>query len=211
MGERLKTGTTTIGVVTKEGIILAADMRATAGNLIVNKKVEKVQPISDSMAMTWAGSVSEVQLLTKLVKAELQLKRLRTNREPTVVESANLLAGLVYRNIRQVFAEMSISHFLLAGKDNDGFHLYDIFPDGSVTEIDDFVSSGSGSVFAYGVLETLYNKDITLEEAKALVIRAVNAALQRDSASGGGITLYTITKTGLKKELSKEVGVDLTQ
>ncbi len=206
--EKLKTGTTTVGIVTSQGIILAADRRATAGNLIVQKNVDKVVQISDYMAMTTAGSVSDIQLQIKLIRAELQVKKLKVGREPTVKEAANLLGGMLFRNIRSIGG---VSHFLLGGCDSNGCSLYDLFPDGSVSEHKDFVCSGSGSVFAYGVLETLYTDKLTLEQGKDLAIKAVNAAIQRDNASGNGILLYTITADGVKEEVSKQVGVSLTQ
>ena len=209
MEQQLKTGTTTVGLVTKEGVVLAADRRGTAGNMIVNKNVDKVFKIADNMAITIAGSVSDIQLITKLIKAELRLKKLKVHRETTVKEAANLVAGIVYRSIRQPSMIPSISHFLLGGYDSSGYHLYDIFPDGSVTEHEDYVASGSGSVFALGVLESQYAEDMGIEDGKKLLATAINTALQRDSASGNGITLYTITKEGVQKEISKEVSVDV--
>src|SRR3989344_1731807 len=145
MANQLKTGTTTVGIVCKNGVVLAADMRATAGTMI-----------SDDFAVTWAGTVSDAQLMTRLAKAELKLKEVRTGKSPSTKEAANLLAGLQYSGIRRPSMFLAIAHFLLAGRDTHGIHLYDLFPDGSVTKISDYVSSGSGSVFAYGVLETNY-------------------------------------------------------
>ena len=203
--KQLKTGTTTIGFVCKDGIILAADMRATSGNLISYKKFDKIISITDKIAVTVAGTVSDVQLLTKLIRAELKLKDIRTGRESNVREAANLLANMVYNNIRKLSLIPGVSHFLVGGVDHEGFKLYDLAPDGSIVEIEDFVSFGSGSVMAYGVLETLYKKDISLDEGIKLAIKCVNAALQRDSASGDGITIITITEEGVKKALTKEV------
>ena len=203
--DRMKTGTTTVAIKCKDGIILAADKRATAGNLIANKWVDKIFPIEDYMALTTAGTVSDVQLLLKLIKAEIRLKKLRTNRQASVKEAANLLAGMVYSNIRKMSMIPGISHFLFAGSDELGMHIYDIYPDGSITETDDYLSSGSGSVFAYGVLETLYKEGLSLDEGKTLVIKALNAALQRDSASGNGIDIMTITTQGVKKILTKKI------
>src|SRR3989338_3135474 len=91
-------GTTTVGIVCKEGIVLAADRRATAG-FVVNKKAHKIIQITDTMAVTMAGLVSDAQLLAKLVKAELKLKDLQTNRTSTVKEAANLIGGLLYMNL----------------------------------------------------------------------------------------------------------------
>ncbi|MEW5896078.1 MAG: proteasome subunit beta [Nanoarchaeota archaeon] len=205
MEERLKTGTTTVGIVCKDGVVLAADKRATAGNMIVDKRAEKVHILSDDFAVTIAGTVSDAQLMIKLIKAELKLKEVRTYKSPSVKEAANLLGGLLYSNIRKMSMIFGIAHFLLAGKDNEGVHLYDLYPDGSVTEVQDFVSSGSGSVFAYGVLETHYKKDMTVSEAVNLAVKAVNTALQRDSATGNGIDVVTITDREIKRVMRKEL------
>lgn len=209
MEEQLKTGTTTVGIICKDGVILAADKRATAGNLIVDKRAEKVHLISDDIAVTIAGTVSDAQLLIKLIRAELKLKEVRTNKKPTIKESANLLGGLLYSSIRRMSFFPSIAHFLLAGKDHLGTHLYDLFPDGSVTKIKDFVSSGSGSVIAYGVLESKYSPELSVEQGVKLATQAVNAALQRDSASGNGIDIVTVTGKEIKKVVQKEVKVEL--
>lgn len=202
---RMKTGTTTVGIVCKDCVVLAADKRATSGGMIVNKWVDKIFSIEDSMAITTAGTVSDVQLLIKLIKAELRLKRLRTGKKVTVSEAANLLSGMVYSNIRKMSMIPGISHFLFAGKDETGFHLYDIYPDGSITEAEDYLASGSGSVFAFGVLETLYKPTMSVEEGKSLAIKTVNAALQRDVASGNGIDIVIISARGVEKVLTKKI------
>jgi len=201
----MKTGTTTIAIRCKDGIVLAADKRATAGTMIANKWVDKIFAVEDYMALTTAGTVSDVQLLVKLVKAELRLKRLRTGRNVSVKEAANLLAGMVYSNIRKFSSIPGISHFIFAGHDEEGFKIYDIYPDGSITEAEDYLASGSGSVFAYGVLETLYKGTPNLDEGQALALKAVNAALQRDSASGNGVDVVLINHDGVKKVLTRKV------
>ncbi len=203
--ERLKTGTTTVGILCKDAVVLAADRRATAGHLIVDKKVEKVVPVTDQIAVTTSGSVSDLQLLLKYLKAELKLRKIRTSRESTVKESAHLLSAWVYQILR---SQMGVCHFVLGGYDKEA-KLYDIFPDGSLTDINDFVASGSGSVIAYGLLEDQYKADMTAEEGVQLALKAVNAALQRDSASGNGITIYIINQDGIKRELEKELNTRL--
>ena len=205
MENQLKTGTTTVGIVCKDGVIIAADKRATAGNMIVDKRAEKVHLINENMAVTIAGTVSDAQLLIKLIRAELKLKEIRTNKLPSMKESANLLGGLQYSNIRRPSMLPGIAHFLMAGKDKLGVHLYDLFPDGSVTKVTDFISSGSGSVFAYGVLETQWSPDITIEQGIALVTKAINTAIQRDSCSGNGLDVVAVTTTEIKKVLHKEL------
>ncbi len=207
--DQVKTGTTTVGLKCKDAIILAADKRATAGNLIVDRNVQKIRPITDRIAVTTAGSVSDLQLLEKYLKAELRLKRLRSGRDATVAEAANLLAGMVYANIRAFTMIPGITHFLLAGSDSEGLTLYDLYPDGSLTKVDDFVATGSGSVMAFGVLETLWKPTIIEAEGADLALKCVNAALQRDSASGNGIDIYAITKKGVRPLQTKLLNTSL--
>ncbi len=203
----MKTGTTTVAIVAKDCIILAADKRATAGNFIAGKKVNKILPVADKMALTTAGSVSDIQLLVKLIKAELSLRKLKNGRPNRVKEATNLVAGMVYNNIRKLTMIPGIVHFLFAGYDNTGAHLYDIYPDGSISEIDDFVASGSGGTFAFGVFDAQYKKDMTQEQAVELAIRGVNSALQRDSASGDGLDVVLVNKHGVKKIMTKDLSV----
>lgn len=201
--ENLKTGTTTIGIVCKDGVILAADRRATAGHMIVYKKTSKIIQIAENIAITTAGSVSDIQLLSKLVAAELRLIEVRTGRKPGVKETANLLAGMVYSNLRQYFP--GISHFVLGGFDSTGTYVYDIGADGSLMQATDYTSSGSGSVFALGVLESQYEDGLTLKQGSELAEKSLRAAIQRDSASGNGIDVLEITQAGMKKVVDKEL------
>lgn len=205
----VKTGTTTVGIVCSDGIVMAADKRSTAGYMVANKRQKKIVQISDNMAVTQAGLVSDAQLLSKLIKAEIKLKDIQTRRHTTVKEAANLLAGMLYQNIRKFSTVQGIVGFLLAGVDEEGFHLYDLGIDGSITKIDDFASDGSGSVFALGMLESSYKKDITVDEGVKLVVKAINSALQRDMASGDGIDIVTITKAGYKEVKTVELETKL--
>lgn len=201
----LSTGTTTLAMVCKDGLVLAADKRATAGYMIANKKTEKIQQIAEKMVITMAGTVSDAQLLTKLIKAELQLKKIRGSREPTVKEAANLLANMVYGNIRRMSMIPGIAHFIVGGNDETGNYIYDIYPDGSLSLIDDYISSGSGSVMAFGVLETMYKKNMSTDEGIDIAIKALNAAMQRDIASGNGAMIVTVTKDGVKKVFDQDI------
>lgn len=201
----MSTGTTTLALVCKDGLVLAADKRATAGYIVANKKTEKIQKIADKMVITMAGTVSDAQLLTKLIRAELQLKKIRTGRENTVKEAANLLANLVYGNIRRMSMLPGIAHFILGGADDSGYSIYDIYPDGSLSQIEDYISSGSGSVMAFGVLETLYNKNVSVADGVELAVKSLNAAMQRDIASGNGAIVVTVTKDGVKTVFDQDI------
>ena len=203
MEKELKTGTTTVGLVCKDGLVLAADRRATAGYFLADKKVEKVLKITDDIAVTIAGTVSDIQLIVKLIKAELKLKQLKTGKVNTVKEATNLLSGIVYNNIRKFSLIPGISHFIVGGRDETGFHMYDLSPDGAITEIDNFVSSGSGSPMVYGLLEAQYREGMAIKDGINLAVKGINSALQRDVASGNGVIVYTITDKGVKKVLEK--------
>lgn len=204
--DHVQKGTTTVGIVCKDGVVLAADKRATAG-FVVNKHTQKIHKITDEMAVTMAGLVSDAQLLVKLIRAEIKLKDLQTNRKSNVKEAANLLAGMLYSNLRKFSTVPGIVAFLLGGKDQDGTHLYDLGIDGSITEINEYVSDGSGSVFALGVLEAMYKKNMSIEDGTTLAVKAINAALQRDTATGNGIDVWVITKDGIKVALEKDLTV----
>ncbi|HLP79458.1 MAG TPA: proteasome subunit beta [Acidobacteriota bacterium] len=197
MTEQLKTGTTTLGILCKDGVVIAADRRMTAGNLISLKEgIEKVIPINNQAVLTIAGGVADAVLFIKLIKAETRLNKLRLGRENTPREMASLIGNIVYNNIR---SQGSVTHFLLAAKGKDGFELFDIFPDGTVTKIPRFISTGSGSYFAEGVLETLYKKDTAVAEALDIAKKALHASMTKDTATGNGVDIYKLTKNGVEK------------
>lgn len=203
--ERLmKTGTTTLGLVCKDGIVFAADKRVSAGYMIAHKRFTKILPVSDNIAITIAGLVSDAQLLSKLIKAEIKLKDIQTGRTTKVREAASLLAGIVYSNIRKMSMVPGIVGFLLGGKDDKGFHLFNLGIDGSVTTVDDYTVDGSGSIFAIGVLETIYKKGMSVEEGVKVAMKSMNAALQRDMATGNGLDIVAITDKGVKTVLERE-------
>lgn len=206
---KAKKGTTTVGIICKDGVVLAADKRASSGYMVADKRTEKIHAITNYMAITTSGLVSDAQLLTKVIKAQLKLLALSKGHEPLVAEAANLLANLSYSNIRRPSMVPGIVGFLLAGYDKNGFHLYDIGVDGSISKAEDFRTDGSGSVYAMGVLETLYKKDLSLEEGSKLAIKALKAALRRDLATGNGIDVYHITKDGVKKVLTKIFDINI--
>ncbi|NQU99788.1 MAG: proteasome subunit beta [Parcubacteria group bacterium] len=195
----VKKGTTTVGIVCKDGIVLAADKRASAGYLIANNKTDKVHKLNDDAVITMAGLVSDAQLILKLSKAELRLKTIRSAKKSSMKETANLLANIFYQNIRRPSMVPGIVSFLLGGRDTIGYHLYDIGIDGSLSKMNDYVSTGSGSPIAYGVLETLYNKEMTVKEGIELAKKAISSAIQRDMPTGDGIDIFTITEKGAHK------------
>ncbi len=201
----IKTGTTTVGIVCKDGLVLGADRRASAGYMVADKRAQKVIKINNEIAITIAGLVSDAQLLTKIIKAQLKLVEIRKGRKSTINQAANLLAGLVYGSVRRMSMVQSIVGFLMAGKDHRGFHLYNIGIDGSLSQMKEYVCDGSGMQFATGVLEANYKKNMSIGEGVSLCVKVLNVAMQRDIATGNGIDIMTITKDGVKFALRKEI------
>ena len=199
--ERLSTGTTTVGVVCKDCVVMGADRRVTVGNLIAAKDFKKIWPVAHNIVMTVSGVVSDVQLISKYLCSELKLKKIRSGRSATLKEAANLLATWSYSMLRGNYA---IGHYLLGGYDKKP-SVYDISPDGALKEHDDYVASGTGSVFVLGVLEAEYQADLSEQEGVTLVEKALRAAMQRDSMSGNGFDIYVINKEGARVALEKVV------
>ena len=209
ISDKIQKGTTTVGIVCKEGIVLAADKRASAGYMIANKDVNKIHKITDSIAVTMAGLVSDAQLIVKLARAELRLKKIRNRKEGSVKEAANMVAGILYQNIRKFSTIPGIVSFLLAGKDRQGFGLYELGVDGSLSHITRFCSTGSGSMMAYGVLESTYKNDMLVKDGVEMAIKAISAAMQRDMATGEGVDVYVINAEGAKKVVGKKIVSEL--
>ncbi|MGV8171410.1 MAG: proteasome subunit beta [Candidatus Woesearchaeota archaeon] len=206
--EQIKTGTTTLGLVCKDGIVLAADKRTTAGGqFIVRKDSEKITQITDNMAITTAGTVSDIQMFVKLLKAELKLRNIRNGRKNSMKEASSLAGRMMYESARQYFPSMAQT--LLGGYDNTGMHLYVIDPDGAVLELKDYFTTGSGSPMVFGVLENSFKDGITIKEGEELAVKAISAAIQRDVASGNGIDVVMITKDGVKRTFQKKVASNL--
>jgi len=194
----LKTGTTTVGIVCKDGIVLAADKRASAGEgFIADRRMKKIYKILDNIYVTTAGVVSDVQMVLRMTQAELKLKEVRTKKTPTVKETTNLFANIVYQNIRKFSPIMGITAFILGGKDLDGFWLYEVAVDGSVSEFKDYVTTGAyGSFIAYGILENEWSQNLSIAEGVKMAIKVINTAVKRDATVGDGIDVVVIDSKG---------------
>ncbi len=187
-------GTTTIGVVCKDGIILASDTRVTMGTFVAHKKGKKVYKIDDHLAMTISGSVADAQRTVDILKANAQLFKLNTKRPMPVNSAARLIANLFFS---ARLAPM-IAQILVGGIDDTGPHVFSLDPFGSLTE-EKCVATGSGSPIAYGVLEDKYREDTTINDLLSVVVQAVNSAMKRDVASGDSFDVVIIDKKGYRE------------
>lgn len=205
--EKTKTGTTTLALVCKDGVVVAADQQSTMGYLVGSKTTEKIFKIKDNLAMTIAGTAGDAQALARLLKAELSLHEL-VEGETTIKAAATLLANIL-RSSYKGSLRPDIVQLILAGYDERGPQLFSLDIAGAIEESKDYAFSGSGSVIAIGVMEDAFRKDMTCEEGIKLLIRGIRAAKERDIFTGGKtIRIATITKTGFEwypEEKIKEI------
>ncbi|MEM4524636.1 MAG: archaeal proteasome endopeptidase complex subunit beta [Archaeoglobaceae archaeon] len=190
MEGKIYKGTTTVGLICKDGVVLATEKRATMGNFIASRTAKKIYQIADRIAMTTAGSVGDAQFLARLIRVEANLYEIRRERKPSVRAIATLTSNLL--NSYRFYPY--IVQLLIGGLDSEGAKIFSIDPIGGAIEEKDIVATGSGSLTAYGVLEDRYSPELNINEAVELAIRAVFSAMKRDSASGDGIDVVRITE-----------------
>jgi proteasome beta subunit len=190
LSETISKGTTTVGIVFKDGVVLATERRATMGNMIASKKAKKVYQIADRIGMTTAGGVGDAQQLARLMQVECSLYEIRRGRPMTVGAAATLLSNVLNQNRMYPF----YVQLLVGGYDKNGASVYSVDALGGASLEEDIVATGSGSPFAYGVLEDRFTKDMSEEEAVDIAKRALKSAMRRDSASGESICIVVITK-----------------
>lgn len=194
-------GTTTIGVICKDGVILASDTRVTMGYFVAHKKGKKVYRIDNHLAMTISGSVADAQRTVDILKANAQLYKLNTKRPIPINSAARLIANLLFS------ARLAplIAQVLIGGIDDTGPHIFSLDPFGSLTE-EKCVATGSGSPIAYGVLEDKYKENMTIKDLLSVVVRAVDSAMKRDAASGDSFDVAIIDEKGFHELNDEEKG-----
>ncbi len=191
--EKIIHGTTTVGLKAKDGVVLCADMRASAGYFIANNNTMKIQKIDDHVAMTMAGGVADAQNITDILRYHANIHRIQ-KQEPIPIKSLTRLTSLIFHQNR---GYPFIADILVGGYDDSGPALFNIDMFGSVVE-KNYVTTGSGSPVAYGLLEEEFREDLTAEEAKVIALRAVKAAIIRTIGTGDGINVSIIDKNGFQ-------------
>jgi len=201
--EKILHGTTTVGIKAKDGVILCADMRASAGYFIANNNTMKIQKIDEHAGMTMAGGVADAQNITDILRYHANLHRIQ-KQEPIPIKSLTRLTSLIFHQNR---GYPFIADILVGGYDKTGPDLYNIDMFGSV-EKKTFVTTGSGSPVAYGLMEEEFHENLSVEDAKILALRAVKAAITRNIGTGDGINIAILDKDGfrlLTKEQKKAI------
>ena len=195
-----KTGTTTLGMIIKDGVVIATETRATMGTLIAHKQTKKLYKIDDHLALATAGLVGDLQILARYLNAEANLYRLKRDVKMPVKSAATLMSNIL--NQRKFFPYYV--QLILGGFDSTGGHVYSLDAAGGAIP-DKYTAGGSGSPYVYGVLEDNFIENMSSDEGVDLAIRAIAAAKARDAASGGDINVAVITKDGFREISEDEI------
>ncbi|MFX1391465.1 MAG: proteasome subunit beta [Promethearchaeota archaeon] len=191
--QTIKTGTTTVGLICKDAVILGTDKRATMAYFIASKISEKLYQIQPHLWITTAGSVADTQYLVDVLRAETTLYQLAHESKPILVKSAaKLLSNILYQNKMYPF---QVGLILGGVTKEEGPTLLDISAYGSILS-EKYCAVGSGQNFSFGVLEARYKENLTIEEGKVIIKKAVTSSIIRDMASGNGIDIVVVTKDG---------------
>ena len=191
-------GATTIGVVCTDGVILASEKRVTYGHFVMSKGGQKVFKITNQIGVACAGLVGDMQILTREIEAQANLFSMDVGRPISVRAAAKLMANILFN---RRYAPL-ITQTIVGGIDEEGPSLYVLDVLGSLLP-DNYAAVGSGTEIAMGVLEDSYKENLSVVEAKKIVLKAIKSAISRDAMSGDGIDFLIITKDGVKKESYK--------
>ena len=194
--QEAKHGTTTLALTFLDGVIMAADNRASAGYMVASPTAKKLHKLASKTAMSIAGGVADAQYVISLMRAEINIFEMNRGREISTTIAGNLLATILYQQYRTFFP-----YFIgpiLAGVDNKGSHIFPMDIAGSITE-EPWASTGSGSPYAMGVMEAMWESKLSEEEALEIALKALRSAIKRDIATGDGMDVLLITKSGIKE------------
>ncbi|NHI94390.1 MAG: archaeal proteasome endopeptidase complex subunit beta [Candidatus Lokiarchaeota archaeon] len=204
-GNVLLTGTTTLSIRCKDGVVFGTDRRATAGYYVASKHAKKTHKINQSAAMTIAGVVADAQALIDILRIECNLYNLKHEHPISVLATARLLSNILFE--RRWFPYYT--QLLIGGYDNTGARVFSMDPVGSLIEEKTISATGSGTTYAIAVLEDGYHEGITIKEAIPMAIHAVRTSIERDIGSGNGIDITVIDKNGYNELSNPEIEKEL--
>lgn len=195
MSELYLPGATTVGIVCKDGVVLASERRVSYGYFVMSKTGKKVFKIAEKIGAACAGIVADMQILTREVSAYLSLYTFEREQGVMVHTAAKLMGSMLFE--RRYFPYLAQT--IVGGIDESGAKLFVLDPLGSVIE-DKYTAVGSGSEIAMGLLESEFKESMSVDDAKSLVRKAVKTASARDIGSGEGIDMLIITNDGIREE-----------
>lgn len=199
-----KTGTTIVGLVYTDGVVLGADTRSTSGSTVADKNCEKIHFIAPNVYCCGAGTAADTENSTGMVSSALALHRFATGRPSRVATALQMLKSHLFRHQGHISAAL-----VLGGVDVEGPHLFTVYPHGSTDSLP-FATMGSGSLNAMAVFEADYREGMEEEEAVKLVARAIRAGIFNDLGSGSNVDVCVIRKKEKKEETAAAAGAATT-
>jgi proteasome beta subunit len=190
-------GATVVGISCNDGVLLAAEKRVSFGNFVVNKHIKKTFPVTDHVGAACAGMVADMQVLVRQVEALAKIRKLETRRDVPPNSIAKLMSVIMFE--RRYFPLLTQ---VIVGGINEKPEIYTLDPLGSVLP-DDYAAVGTGAEGALGIMDAEFKPNMSEERVRELATRAIRSAIQRDTASGDGIDLLYITRTGYREEAIK--------
>jgi proteasome beta subunit len=187
-------GATAVGISFADGVTLAAEKRVSYGNFVINKQTRKIFPVTESVGAACAGMIADMQVLVRQVEALAKIRKLETRRNMAANSVAKLMSVIMFE--RRFFP--LLTQVIVGGLDTKS-RIYTLDPLGSVLP-DEYAAVGTGAEMALGVIDSEYKASLTAEQSKDLALKAIKSSIQRDSASGDGIDLLVITKSGQAQE-----------
>jgi proteasome beta subunit len=200
VSESVKKGTTIVGMVCSDGVVLGADSRATAGDFIASDVSVKLHKINETTGMLFAGVMGYAQYVLKILKVQSELYSM-TEGKPMSPSAAASLLGFI---LRESVSEMGYAGLIVGGLSSKGVpELFDLDPIGGTEKEDKYTSTGVGMASALGYLDGVYSASISAQEGIKHTAKALQLAMKRSAGTGGNMRIATITKKGFR-EYSKE-------
>jgi proteasome beta subunit len=196
-----KTGTTTLGIKTKDAVILAADQKATMGYFAAELDSRKVYKLSDRIGITIAGGSGDAQTLVRFLRSQAKLFEIERENKITTKALVTFIANILSGNRYYPF----MVQFIVGGHTGTPA-LFSMDAVGGTADVADYTVTGSGSEFAMGVLDSMYDSTMKKEDAMKLAVKAITASKKRDIMSGGNsITMMVIDSNGVQEIPKKDV------
>ena len=189
----LQSGTTTVGIIIKNGVIMGTESQATAGYTVASKQAQKLFEINKFTAATIAGGVADCLYVVSQVRALSRLKEVEEGEVPEPKYIASITRNILFSGRTYFIAMMLVGGY--SQREKKGM-LYGIDLLGTLYEEDQYMSFGSGSPFSLGVLEADWKPNMTKKAGLDLIKTAISSSRERDAGSGSNFQLCTINKDG---------------
>jgi proteasome beta subunit len=192
-------GTTTVGIVCSDGVVLATDTRVTAGGYIAHKRGKKLLQADRHLAVTISGGVADAQNVVDSLKYYAGSYRIEKGVPLPVKSAARIVSNILFGSRYYPY----IAIVIVGGYDSTGGSIYNVDLFGSSIP-EKVTATGSGSPVAYGVLEEGFVEGMTVAKGVPLAANAIIAAMKRNVYTGDHFDIAIIDKAGFREVSEQE-------